>query len=71
MPKEFAICVIAAATLLTGCGQGERPAAPAPAARSGVFDGQLQALEKARGVEQTLQQQAQERGRQMEAEQSR
>jgi hypothetical protein len=44
-------------TVLTaGC--GERPAPPA---QRGVLDGQLQGLDKARGVEQTLQDQADQR----------
>lgn len=44
-----------AALGLAAC--GERDSAPAPQQR-GAFDAQLQALEKARGVEKTLQDQA-------------
>jgi hypothetical protein len=50
------IPILALAACLAG-GCGERPAPAAPAQR-GVFDSQLQAIDKARGVESTVQEQA-------------
>lgn len=48
------LAILCAACALVAC--GEKPQAkPEPKVR-GVFDAQLQALDKAKGVEQTLQQ---------------
>lgn len=50
---------ILAALLLAACGQPPSPPPQKPAAAApGVFDPQLKALDKAKGVEQTLADQA-------------
>lgn len=55
MPMRFPPALLAAALLASGC--GERPAAPQP----GAFNRQLQALDRAKAVEQTMQDQSADR----------
>lgn len=55
MRIRFAAASVVFALLAAGC--GDRPAPPQP----GVFDSQLQAIDKAKAVEQTMQDQADER----------
>lgn len=53
------------AVLLAAC--QEKPTTPPPTPKTSVIDPQLKALEKARGVEATVNQQADEQRRQLDA----
>lgn len=53
------------AVLLAAC--QDKPTTPPPAPKTSVFDPQLKALEKAKGVESVVKQQADEQRRQLEA----
>lgn len=57
---KFSSCVIALAVLLAGC--GESPQTPPPK----LFEPQREALDKAKGVEQTVNQQAEQQKQEAE-----
>jgi hypothetical protein len=67
MAKQFAIIIFFLA-LLAGCGDSKPPEKTVPAKT--VFDAQLEALKKARAVEQQLQDAAQRQRENVERQQS-
>lgn len=67
MRPPAALAITLATLALSGCGERPAPPAAAPATTDrGVFDAQIQAIDKAKGVESTLQDQADAQRRALE-----
>lgn len=60
---KFSSCLIAVAVLLAGCGESRQASAPPPAK---LFAPQREALDKTKGVEQTVNQQAEQQKQEAE-----